>query len=252
MFQVKWCSRRVLLIGLVVVINGCAGPEHNRVEWPTVREPSPVGLREADPHPLETALQKNGLVDVQLMDRNILVHLRYGTTDNFMHTDFYDGFNKCYLQPEVAGMLVKASSELRRQHPHLRLLVWDAARPRSVQQQMWDAVVPPPGVFKGLFVSNPAWGSLHNYGCAVDLTLADTLGNPLDMGTDLDHFGREAWPVEEPGMLKNGKLTREQVTNRQLLRSVMYHAGFWNIQTEWWHFNAMRREAARAKYRIIP
>ncbi|MFO7723129.1 MAG: M15 family metallopeptidase [Bacteroidales bacterium] len=201
---------------------------------------------------MEAELIKAGLVDVQKLDPSILVELRYGTTNNFMGIDFYDGFNKCYLQPEVARMLVEVSAELKRRFSDLRLLVWDAARPGSVQQKMWDAVIPPPGVFKGLFVSNPSYGSLHNYGCAVDVTIADTSGVPLDMGTDLDFFGPEAWPVEESRMLKNGKLTETQITNRKLLRSVMYHAGFWNIQTEWWHFNAMRREAARERYRIIP
>jgi zinc D-Ala-D-Ala dipeptidase len=253
MFPGMCCSKKMLLFVLLISLSGCGKQDAQSIEWPVSDKVTPLTFRLADPHHLEMVFRRVGMVDVQTLDSSIRVHLRYGTTDNFMQTDFYEGFNKGYLQPEVAKMLVEASAELKRMHPHLRLLVWDAARPRSVQQKMWDAVVPPPGVFKGLFVSNPSYGSLHNYGCAVDVTIFDIMLNrELDMGSDLDHFGPEAWPVEEARLLKNGKLTGEQVTNRRLLRSVMYHAGFWNIQTEWWHFNAMRREVARAKYRMIP
>ncbi len=72
------------------------------------------------------------------------------------------------------------------------------------------------------------------------------------MGTGFDCFEEIAWPVREQKLLKDAKLTPEQVTNRKLLRSVMYSAGFWNIQTEWWHFNAMRREVAAARFTILP
>lgn len=232
----------------VVVLCGCADKEV--VTWPETESNSSL-FRPADTLDMERAFLKSGLVDAQQLDPSIKVHLRYGTNDNFMGVNFYQGFNKCYLQPLVAQMLVQAQQQLKKEHSGLTLLVWDAARPRSVQREMWRLTVPPHGVSKALFVSNPAYGSLHNYGCAVDVTLADQHGNLLDLGTDFDHFGHEAWPVEEAKMLKVAKISLEQVTNRKILRSAMYAAGFWNIQTEWWHFNAMRREVAAARYTIL-
>lgn len=241
----------LIFIFLSFCIVSCREPDTGRIEWPVTSSVGFPAVNKREMHPLEEVFINAGLVDVHTLDTSIKVDLRYGGTDNFMGIDFYHGFNKCYLQPSVAGMLVKAQQTLKRYNPDLSLLVWDAARPLSVQKKMWKTVVPPPGVSKSLFVSNPAYGSIHNFGCAVDVTIVDASGKLLDMGTDLDHFGREAWPVEEQRMLKDGKLTMEQVTNRKLLRSVMYEAGFWNIQTEWWHFNAMRREAARQKYAVI-
>lgn len=235
----------------MLLVAGCSGSSHEEVQWPRQTEASGHSARVPEIHPFEKTFLEAGLVDIHSLDSSILVDLRYGTTRNFLKKDFYQGFNKCFLQETVAQKLRAAQEALKQTNPELALLVWDAARPRSVQKEMWRSVKPPPGVAKGLFVSNPGRGSLHNFGCAVDVTLATPDGHPLDMGTDFDHFGREAWPVKESEMLKDAKLTRQQVTNRQLLRSVMYKAGFWNIQTEWWHFNAMRREAASQRFRMI-
>ncbi|MDT8308981.1 MAG: M15 family metallopeptidase [Bacteroidales bacterium] len=201
---------------------------------------------------IELSFIDAGLVDVNDFDTTIMVDLAYGKADNFVGVNFYGGFNNAYLQPEVAEMLVKAQRYLRGIDSSLVLCVLDAARPRWVQQMMWDSVKPPPGMFKGFLVSNPANGSVHNYGCAVDVTICHkTTKLPLDMGSPFDYFGPEAYPVEEERMLKSGKLTYDQIKHRKLLRKVMYKAGFFNIQTEWWHFNACHREAAKQKYHIL-
>lgn len=230
-------------------------PERDDViTWPdSPRCDSVTVSRNPDTSSLEEKFREVGLTDVQTLDSTIRVYLRYATTDNYMHTNFYGNFNRCYLQPEIALMLVKAQQYLRSLHPEWSLLIWDAARPLSVQKVMWQKVKPPPGISRGCLVSNPdRGGSLHNYGCAVDVTIADENGDLLEMGSDFDCFDEVAWPIREQELLKNAKLTKDQVTNRKLLRSVMYRAGFWNIQTEWWHFNAMRRETAIARYKIIP
>lgn len=243
----SWLKICLVLFSLV----SCKREYSETVIWVEGETDVTMQLRKSDINMTEQSFKDAGLIDVHILDSTILVDLRYGTANNFMGIDFYNGLNKCYLQRPVAEMLVKAQQSLKRRGQGLSLVVWDAARPLSVQQKMWDLVVPPPGMFKGYFVSNPARGSIHNYGCAVDVTLADKSGNLLDMGTDFDHFGPEAYPVEEARMLKDAKLTEEQVRNRKLLRSVMYEAGFWTIQTEWWHFNAMRREAASERFSII-
>lgn len=244
-------NRFLLLLLSIPLFISCAGNDDDKIVWPV--DSSKVMSFSAMKRllPVEEAFLEAGLTDVHTLDTTIRVDLKYGSTGNFMGIDFYQGLNKCYLQPEVALMLVKAQKFLKQHDPELTLLVWDAARPLSVQRMMWKKAVPPPGVSKSFFVSNPANGSVHNYGCAVDVTIMNVNGNLLDMGTAMDHFGREAWPVEEQRLLKDGKLSVEQVTNRKLLRSVMYAAGFWNIQTEWWHFNAMRRETAKQRYPII-
>ncbi len=244
-------TRYLFIMVCCTTLFGCQQNNGEKVSWPTDESSSRFPGREAETHPLEKAFQQAGMIDVHTLDTSIRVLLRYGTTDNFLGIDMFEGFNKCYLQPEVAERLVLAQQALQQIDKNLSLLVWDAARPRSVQQLMWDKVVPPPGVHKSNFVSNPRNGSLHNYGCAVDVTIVDLQGNELDMGTDFDYFGELAWPISEQKMLKKGKLTSQQIQNRELLRSVMRAGRFWNIQTEWWHFNAMRREVARERYPMV-
>lgn len=233
-------------------IVGCiSSTDEPPVEWVKSSGLFYNNLRKAEISAMEQSFIDAGLIEISTLDSTIIVDLRYGTTNNFLGIDMYDGFNKCYLQKPVAEMLVNAQQALKRKNPDLTLVVWDAARPQYVQQMMWDSIVPPKGVNKSYFVSNPKRGSIHNFGCAVDVTIADNEGNLLDMGTDFDYFGREAWPIEEKNMLKAGKLNKDQINNRKLLREVMYEAGFWNIQKEWWHFNAMRRNVAREKFEII-
>jgi zinc D-Ala-D-Ala dipeptidase len=244
-------NKVVIILLFLLFVAGCCHPEPTDVHWPAHQVEKHITNRETSVSSAEASFIAAGLIDVATLDSSILVDLRYSGTDNFMGVDFYQGLNKCYLQEPVARMLVKAQHALKLRHPDLTLMVWDAARPQWVQAKMWSLAVPPPGIAKGFFVSNPARGSLHNFGCAVDVTIANLKGEPLDMGTDFDFFGPEAHPVQEQRLLKDGKLTEMQVTNRILLRSVMAEGGFWNIQTEWWHFNAMRREVASRQFRMI-
>jgi D-alanyl-D-alanine dipeptidase len=200
---------------------------------------------------IEKQLIEMGLVDVQQLDSGIVVDLRYSTTDNFIGLDMYGDFDKCYLQKDVAEKVVLAQQELRKKYPYYSLVIYDAVRPLHIQQQMWDTLVLPPGQ-KTKYLSNPGNGSLHNYGAAVDLSIIDDKGIPLDMGTPFDFFGEKAHPVKEKELLESGVLSQRQVLNRQLLREVMRHAGFFGIQTEWWHFNSCTRVVAAEKYTIVP
>ncbi len=197
---------------------------------------------------LEQQLQHQGLVNIHTLTPDILVDLKYSSTDNFLGADTYGDLENCYLQPKAAAMLDEAQKFLKRIHPELTLLVYDGARPRSVQRKMWALVAGTPS--QG-YVANPDRGSVHNFGSAVDLTLATNAGAPLDMGTAFDYFGKLAQPRHEERFLKEGKLTSKQIKNRDLLRQVMTHAGFQSISIEWWHFNAVPVKVARSKYRII-
>ncbi len=208
-----------------------------------------AGFREAI-QPIELNMIKHGLVDILTLDSTIVVELKYSTNDNFLGRDVYQGMQRAYLQPDVAQMLVKAQQLLKEINPDYTLVVYDAARPRSIQQKMWDAVEAPFDE-KIRFLSNPRNGSIHNFGAAVDVSILDEGGKALDMGTGFDHMGELAYPSREQEMLEQGRLTELQIANRRLLRRVMYGAGFWGIQSEWWHFNACTREEARKRYTII-
>jgi len=199
---------------------------------------------------LESQIILSGLVDVQSVDSTILIDVRYSSLNNFMKEDLYGDLEKIYLQKSVVNDLKKCSDYLKSIDSSLVLLVYDGVRPRSVQQKMWD-VLDLPVHEKIKFVSNPKNGSIHNYGCAVDLTIAKLNGDTLDMGAGYDDIRKIAYPRYESKFLANGLLSLEQVNNRKLLRKVMKKGGFYNIQTEWWHFNRYNRNKAKSLFDII-
>ena len=197
---------------------------------------------------LERELVHRGFVNVQRLDTTLYVNLKYATTDNFTGVVLYDALTRAYLHPVAAEKLVKAHQLLKEYDPELRLLVYDGARPLSVQRRMYDVVKDTP---LHSYVAHPDRTGLHNYGMAVDLTICDTSGEALDMGTPFDYFGRAAAIRDEEGLVREGLLTNQQVENRRLLRRIMIEAGFLSILGEWWHFNAVPLYEARAKYQLI-
>lgn len=199
---------------------------------------------------LEQNLIDKGLIDIQTVRPEIRIDVRYSDTNNFMREDVYGHLNKIYLQPGVAEDLGKCQDALKAIDSTLTLLVYDGVRPRSVQQKMWD-ILDLPINEKIKFVSNPKNGSLHNYGAAVDLTIADSTGIPLDMGAGYDDIRKIAYPRHEAAYLDSGMITQTHIDNRNLLRKVMKSGGFWNIQTEWWHFNRYNRTKAKELFDIV-
>lgn len=198
---------------------------------------------------LDTWLHDRGLVDISVLDSTIRVHLVYATPDNFMGETVYTGITRAWLHPDAAQKLVTAQRLLKKEHPDLTLVVYDAARPMSVQRKMWSLVR---GTDKVNYVSNPSnGGGLHNYGMAVDVTILDPAGEPLPMGTPFDFFGEEAHTNNEEALLASGKITRKEFDNRRLLRRIMKSAGFRTIPYEWWHFNACSRAEARQSYPVL-
>lgn len=198
---------------------------------------------------LDTWLHDRGLVDISVLDSTIRVHLVYATPDNFMGETVYTGITRAWLHPDAAQKLVTAQRLLKKEHPDLTLVVYDAARSMSVQRKMWRLVR---GTDKVNYVSNPSnGGGLHNYGMAVDVTILDPAGEPLPMGTPFDFFGEEAHTNNEEALLASGKITRKEFDNRRLLRRIMKSAGFRTIPYEWWHFNACSRVEARQSYPVL-
>jgi D-alanyl-D-alanine dipeptidase len=199
----------------------------------------------------EQNMAKQGLIDIKTIDPSILVELKYSSNDNFIGKDVYGCITNCYLQKDAAKKLANASGYLHLQNSGYNLLVYDGARPASIQKILWESLKQYSPAKRQIFVANPTKGSIHNYGCAVDLTIVDAKGNALDMGTKFDYFGELAYPSKEEEMLKIGKLSKIQVANRRLLRKVMLKAGFTSIKYEWWHFNAVSRTNAKIKYKIV-
>ncbi len=196
-------------------------------------------------------ISKHDLVDIQELDPTLLVELKYSTTDNFMKMDVYGDLETCYLRKVPAEMLEKAHSILKEAHPDLRLLIYDGLRPRSIQWILWNTLNDVPESERSNFVANPKSGSIHNFGAAVDLTVAHKNGTPLDMGTHYDYFGDLAFPRLEDSLIVVGDLTQEHVDNRAILRDAMTQAGFSPITTEWWHFDSFPYKETKRKFSII-
>ncbi len=248
-------QRMFLIIFYIVSTLACQPKTNQQAQYKSESGQQSVAKKPVNqPLPkLEQQMLKQGLVDIQKLDPTILVDLKYSSTDNFVRKDVYDDLEKAYLQPEIAKKLLRAHTLLKTSHPNLRLLVYDAARPNSVQYMLWDALdgLGITGKQKPQYVANPAIGSIHNFGCAIDLTVATEKGVPLNMGTPYDFFGPLAYPRMEQQLLSQGKLSRQQVANRTILRKAMTQAGFTVNTTEWWHFDGMSRAKAKARYGMI-
>ncbi len=189
------------------------------------------------------------MVNIRSVDPSIHVSLMYSRPDNFCGVILYDDLKEAYLHPLAAKALAKAQARLKEKRPDLSLKVYDAARPMSIQQKMWNRVK---GTSKNFYVSNPAnGGGLHNYGLAVDITLCNLNGDSIPMGTLVDHMSNLSHIDMEEQLVAKGRITREAQRNRQLLREVMQYAGYKPLRTEWWHFNFKSRAEARKNFQVI-
>lgn len=226
-----------VLLAAVTLCGGCC-----RTEQPLTRTFDQYSA-------IEQQMQRMGLVDVQCVDTLLEVQLVYATHHNFMSRKLYDSITHAFLAPDVAEKLKTAHKLLRKERLDLHLTVYDAARPISVQREMWKVVK---GTDMEDYVSNPAEGrGMHNYAAAVDVTLVDCTGHPLAMGSEYDFFGPEARVDIEQKLLTSGRITQREYENRQLLRRVMTKAGFLTIKSEWWHFNSVNPQLVADKYKII-
>jgi D-alanyl-D-alanine dipeptidase len=161
------------------------------------------------------------LVDLQKEIPSIKIEIKYATADNFTKEVLYPEA-RCLIRKEVAEKLARVQKALQAQS--LSLKFFDAYRPLSVQKKMW-AIYPVEG-----YVANPAKGSNHNRGAAVDVTLVDVDGNELAMPSAYDEFTERAHRHYAGG-------TEIEQKNRQILQDAMEKEGFVGLKTEWWHFD---------------
>ncbi|MGX9700656.1 M15 family metallopeptidase [Janthinobacterium lividum] len=175
----------------------------------------------------------------------IAVDLRYATPDNFVGRDLYSSIDCAWLHRDAAAALEKAVAWLAVKRPDHHLLVLDALRPQRVQQQLWDALQ---GTELLGYIAEPSRGSIHSFGMALDITIVGPDGQELDMGTGFDDLSERSHPALELVLLEKGEITEEQVAHRRLLRDAMFQAGFFGINSEWWHFDCGDRVLVRQTY----
>jgi CubicO group peptidase (beta-lactamase class C family)/D-alanyl-D-alanine dipeptidase len=175
--------------------------------------------------PKETGnFRESELVELTKLDPTIKLEVRYATTNNFLSSVFYKQA-RAFLQRPAAEALVRAHQKLKEKG--YGLLIHDGYRPWYVTKVFWDATPEA----QHIFVANPANGSRHNRGCAVDLTLYDLqTGKPVEMVSTYDETTDRAYP-DYPG---GSTLQR---WHRQLLRDAMEAEGFTVFEAEWWHFD---------------
>lgn len=147
--------------------------------------------------------------------------MKYATSDNFLKAQVYD-CAECFLRYKTVKAVIKANEAFMKKGYKIKF--FDCYRPLDIQKKMWTIVSNPS------YVADPKKGSIHNRGGAVDITLIDTDGKELDMGTSFDFFGIEASHNYD-------KLSKEVKANRKLLRKIMKQNGFNSFDSEWWHYN---------------
>lgn len=174
-------------------------------------------------------------VNLKDYSQNFVYDMKYATTDNFLKAKVYD-CAACFLRLKTVEALLEANKKFIKKG--FRIKIFDCYRPLDIQKKMWK-IVPNPE-----YVANPAKGSIHNRGGAVDITLVDSNGRELDMGTSFDYFGIEA----SHNYLN---LSEEIKDNRELLKRIMNKNGFNSFDSEWWHYNlrsALKEKVSNFKW----
>jgi D-alanyl-D-alanine dipeptidase len=185
----------------------------------------------------ENSPSANDTTFVNLKDysKDFVYDMKYATSDNFLKAKVYD-CAECFLRLKTVKAIVEANEAFMKMGYKIKF--FDCYRPLDIQKKMWK-IVPNPS-----YVADPSKGSIHNRGGAVDITLVDSNGKELDMGTSFDFFGVEAGH-------NYLNLSPEILANRQLLKKIMKEKGFNSLDSEWWHYNlksALNDKVSNAKW----
>jgi D-alanyl-D-alanine dipeptidase len=164
---------------------------------------------------------ENSFVNLKNYSNDFVFDMKYATDDNFLKVKVYP-CAECFLRVKTIKSLVAANKTFIEKGYKIKL--FDCYRPLAIQKKMWK-IVPDAN-----FVANPKKGSIHNRGGAVDITLVDSLGVELNMGTKFDFFGIEA-------SHNYSDLSEEILNNRKLLKEIMLLNNFQSFDSEWWHYN---------------
>ncbi|HEU0034835.1 MAG TPA: M15 family metallopeptidase [Kofleriaceae bacterium] len=175
----------------------------------------------ADRKPAASRPKPDDFVEITTVIPDAVIDIRYATKDNFTGDVLYPKA-VCKLRRAVAARLAKAAETLRKQDR--RLLLWDCYRPLAIQKLLWKKVSDP------RYVADPAVGSKHNRGAAIDLAIVDADGKPVPLPTKFDDFSEAAH--------RKRALAGKQGAEAKRLSDAMTAAGFVGMPTEWWHFDA--------------
>ena len=238
---------RLVVLAVLLCAVLCAAHETD-VPFEPKKPEKPVRYCTAAKQWVEYASHDSNLVEITNM-KGLRMDLRYGTFNNVTGHDMYCGIQRAFIHRDALPKLKRALSLVAKELPGYTLVIFDASRPMYAQSVLKQAVVGTPYTN---YVSSGKTGGLHNYGLALDLSLADSTGALLDMGTDFDSFERCAGEVGEAAALESGRLTQQQVENRLLLRKIMKRAGWVSLSSEWWHFNAYTRAYTKEHYPLFP
>lgn len=173
----------------------------------------------------QTCMDKPGKIMINLGQTipQLVFDLRYATTNNFMQQRLYPHIKSTWMRKKAADSLAGIQKELAQQG--LGLKIFDAYRPYSVTEKLWEPVR------DDRYAADPKKGSGHNRGIAVDLTLVDLqTGKELDMGTGFDNFSDSAHHAFTG-------LPAKTLQNRSFLKAIMEKHGFKALDTEWWHYS---------------
>ena len=174
--------------------------------------------------PKESNKREAHLIELITLDPSIKLDIRYATDNNFVGRPVYPEA-RAFLQKPAAAAVVRVHKKLK--DKGLGIVIFDGYRPWTITKLFWD-VVPED---KRKFVANPAKGSKHNRGCAIDLSIFDLkTGQLIDMPSGYDEFTERASPDYKGG-------TPQQTANREMLRKLMEAEGFTVNPNEWWHFD---------------
>ena len=177
-----------------------------------------------DGPPKEQGKREAHLVELITLDPTIKLDIRYATENNFVGQKVYPEA-RAFLQKPAAKGVLAVHKKLKKRG--LGIVVFDGYRPWSITKLFWE-VTPDD---KRKFVADPAKGSKHNRGCAIDLSIYDLkTGKLIEMPSGYDEFSERASPNYAGG-------TAEQRANRDMLRKLMEDEGFIVNANEWWHFD---------------
>ncbi len=177
-------------------------------------------------------------VNIKAFSKDFVYDMKYATNDNFLKEKVYN-CGECLLRLKTVNAIIKANTVFIKKG--YRIKFFDCYRPLDIQKKMWSIVSNPK------YVADPAKGSIHNRGGAVDITLVDLEGNEVDMGTTFDFFGEKA---SHNYMM----LSKEVIENRKLLKKIMEDAGFVSFDSEWWHYNlktALKDKVSNTKWDCV-
>jgi|SRR5690348_5101187 len=175
----------------------------------------------------------------------VAVDLRYAGVRNFVGRDLYGSLDCAWLHRDAAAGVERAVAWLAATSAGHRLLLLDALRPHRVQIELWNHL---DGTGLRRYVADPARGSIHSFGMAIDATIVDGDGRELDMGSAFDEMTELSHPEHEARHLASGALGAAQHRHRELLRGTLAAGGFRGIANEWWHFELGDRERVRRSF----